>query len=113
MEELQPSGGNVWGVAKPGSMARRSLSITASRCTPGAVRKESTSHGSTQPVIANDTDKASRPVNRRERQAGQLARAVLRGREPGDRLSLPDRSLRSCFRQQLKAGVGHRETEWR
>jgi hypothetical protein len=86
-------------------MDRRSISITASRCMPGAVMQESISHGSTPPVIANDTDKASLPVNRLERQAGKLARAVLRGGGDGDTASLPDPPLRCGFRQQLKAGV--------
>ena len=45
---------------------------------------------------------ALRQVNRLERHAGKLARAVLRGRGPGDRLLLPDPTLRCGFRQQLK-----------
>ena len=47
---------------------------------------------------------ASLQVNRLERHAGKLARAVLRGRGPGDRLLLPDRPLvpRSRFRQQAE-----------
>jgi hypothetical protein len=58
-------------------------------------------------VIANDTNKASLPVNRLERHAGTLARAVLRGGGDGDTASLPDRPLvpRSRFRQQLSASV--------
>ena len=50
---------------------------------------------------------SSLQVNRLERHAGKLARAVLRGRGPGDRLLLPDRPLvpRSRFRQQVSASV--------
>jgi uncharacterized protein len=86
-------------------MDRRSISITASRCTPGAVPTESTSKGSLPPVIANDTTKASLPVNRLERHAGKLARAVLRGGGDGDTASLPDPPLvpRSRFQPRLKA----------
>jgi len=105
MGSPKPSVGNVRGVDKPCSMDRRSISLTASRCLPGEVTTGRISHGSTPPVIANDTDKASPPVNRLERPAGTLARAVLRGGGDGDTASLPDRPLRSRFRQQLKAGV--------
>jgi hypothetical protein len=69
------------------------------------VTRERTSTGFTQPVIANDINKASLQVNRLERHAGKLARAVLRGGGDGDTASLPDRPLRSRFRQQLKRGV--------
>jgi hypothetical protein len=60
-----------------------------------------------QHVIANDPDKASLPVNRLERQAGKLARAVLRGGGDGDTASLPDRPLVPRFRhsQRLTPGV--------
>jgi hypothetical protein len=58
MEEPPPSGGKVWVVAKPWALDRRSISITAARCTPGAVMQESTSNGSTPPVIANGINKA-------------------------------------------------------
>src|SRR5215831_19896328 len=92
-------------------MARSSISITASRCMPGEVTREKTSNGSTPHVIANTTDKASLPVNRLERHAGKLARAVLRGGGDGDTASLPDRPLRSRFRQQLRPGVGQRRSE--
>ena len=46
-------------------------------------------------------------VNRLERHAGKLARAVLRGGDDGDTASLPDRPLlrRSRFRQRLILGV--------
>jgi RNA-directed DNA polymerase len=59
----------------------------------GEVMQERTSHGSTQPVIANDTDKASLSVNRLERHARKPARAVLRGGGDGDTASLPDPPL--------------------
>jgi hypothetical protein len=79
----------------------------SSRCTPGAVTQERPSKGFTPQVITNDTNKASLPVNRLERHAGTLARAVLRGGGDGDTASLPDRPLlrRSRFRQQLMPGV--------
>ena len=107
MGSPKPSIGNVRGVDKPCSMDRRSISITSSRCTPGEVTQERTSKGSTQPVITNDTNKASLPVNRLERHAGNLARAVLRGGGDGDTASLPDRPLvpRSRFRQRLMRSV--------
>src|ERR687891_48921 len=110
MGSAKPSGGNVRGVDKPCSMDRRAISITSSRYTPGAVMTERTSNGFTPHVIANDTDKASWPVNRLERHAGKLARAVLRGGGDGDTASLPDRPLvpRSRFRQRLIPGVGHK-----
>jgi hypothetical protein len=57
---------------------------------PGEVMNARTSNGSTLHVIVNDTDKASLPVNRLERHAGTLARAVLRGGGDGDTASLPD-----------------------
>jgi hypothetical protein len=66
---------------------------------------ERTSKGSTQPVMTNDTDKASLPAHRLERHAGKLARAVLRGGGDGDTASLPDRPLRPRFRQRLSASV--------
>jgi hypothetical protein len=66
---------------------------------------EKTSNGSTQHVIANGTDKASRQVNRLERHAGKLARAVLRGGGDGDTASLPDRPLRSRLQRRLRRGV--------
>jgi hypothetical protein len=71
------------------------------------VRQERTSKGVTQPVITNGTNKASLPVNRLERHAGKLARAVLRGGGDGDTASLPDRALLHCFcfRQRLSASV--------
>jgi hypothetical protein len=49
-----------------------------------------------------------RQVNRLERHVGKLARAVLRGRGPGDRLLLPDPPLRFRFRQRLTPGVRRR-----
>jgi hypothetical protein len=69
------------------SMDRRSISITSSRCTLGEVTPERTAKGSMPHVITNDTAKASPPVNRRERHAGKLARAVLRGGGDGDTAS--------------------------
>jgi hypothetical protein len=57
------------------------------------VTRERTCNGSTPPVITNDTDKALLPANRLERQAGKLARAVLRGGGDGDTVSLPDPPL--------------------
>jgi hypothetical protein len=97
--------GHVRGVAKPCAMDRRLSSITASRCTRGEGMRARIAHGSTPPVIANDTDKASRQGNRLERQAGTLARAVLRGGGDGDTASLPNRLLRSRFLQRLMPGV--------
>ena len=104
MGSPKPSVGNVRGVGKPCSMDRRSISITASRYTPGEMMNEKTSKGSTPHVIANDTNKASLPVNRLERHAGKLARAVLRGGGDGDTASLPDRARRARF-QHL--GIAH------
>jgi hypothetical protein len=108
MSEPKPSVGKVGGVDKPCAMARRAISITAPRYTPGGVMTESTSNGATPQVIANDTNKASLPVKRLERPAGKLARAGLRGGGDGDTASLPDPPLlrRSGFRQQLRPGVG-------
>jgi hypothetical protein len=70
------------------------------------VTQERTSKGFTPHVITNDTNKASLPVNRLERHAGKLARAVLRGGGDGDTASLPDPPRCSGFRQQLTPGVG-------
>jgi hypothetical protein len=100
-----PRVGHVRGGDKPCAMARRSISRTASRSRPGAVTTGSISTGFMPPVIANDPDKASPPVNRLERQAGKLARAVRRGGGAGDTASLPDRPRRSRFRQRLMPGV--------
>jgi hypothetical protein len=105
MGSPRPSVGHVRGVAKPCSMDRRSISITASRYTPGERMPERTAKGFTQPVTTNDTNKASLPANRLERQAGKLARAVLRGGGDGDTASLPDRPLHSRFRPRLTRGV--------
>jgi hypothetical protein len=41
-------------------------------------------------ILAHDTDQASLPGNRLERQAGKPARAVLRGGGDGDTAALPD-----------------------
>jgi hypothetical protein len=90
MGEPKPSVGNVRGVDKPCSMDRRSIAITSSRCTPGEGTQERPSKGFTPHVITNDTNRASLPVNRLERHAGKLARAVLRGGGDGDTTSLPD-----------------------
>jgi hypothetical protein len=109
--EPTPSVGKVRGVDKPGSLDRRSIAITSSQCTPGAVTKAGTANGSLPPVIANDTTKAALPVNRLERHAGTLARAVRRGGGDGDTASLPDPTLRSGFRQRLSASVRRRKAQ--
>ena len=59
----------------------------------------------TKLLLRSYADKASLPVNRLERHAGKLARAVLRGRGPGDRLLLPDPPLCCGFRQRLMPSV--------